>query len=302
MAFFIAVPIRVDGLYSSGETVMQALADFRFLPYRDDQPADADFRGQARPDKPCNVNPEVAYLSENFVAEPFSDVNLWLPQGLHLHWALPNALTIGRHPPGAGGEPNPSRPIEFPAIPNRWLVIRTGGGLADKRWVVQSDYLSGPRPSWPADPHQSIMPPVAYPLRNPKDGEPPFQFSGRVASWLVGRTTKSWAQTFYINTTRRSPQWATANPTFTPSTPIAIACFREPLMPRSQPRRCAVISNTRSAVGTAIARGTPRPSSAIPCGSCSTTSIRTHRLDLRRARGLRPSHPELPGDASAHSP
>jgi hypothetical protein len=154
---------------------MQALADFRFLPYRDDKPADAGFREEVRTDKPHDVNSEVAYLSENFVAEPFSDDTLWLPQGLHLHWALPDALTVGRHPPGANGEPDPSRPIEFPSIPNRWLVIRTGGNLKTKRWVVESDYLWSPR-AQPALP----MLPVTYPLRYPVDGEPPFRYLGRV--------------------------------------------------------------------------------------------------------------------------
>ncbi len=300
MAFFIAVPIRVDGLYSSGETVMQALADFRFLPYRDDQPADADFRGQARPDKPCDVNPEVAYLSENFVAEPFSDVDLWLPQGLHLHWALPDALTIGRHPPGAGGEPDPSRPIEFPAIPNRWLVIRTGGGLADKRWVVESDYLYEPRPSWPADPHQSIMPPVAYPLRNPKDGEPPFRFLGRVRELASGPYDEELGADFLHKHDETLTAMGYGEPNFHafyPNCHSVLGLFdaevtATPLRSDLEYQVCGWYSD----------RPDCPAKLAIPCGSCSTTSIRTHRLDLRLVRGLRPSHPELPGDASAHSP
>src|ERR1700722_7694221 len=58
--------------------------------------------------------------------------------GIHLHWALPDALTRGR-PPSSGGE------IDFPHVPNRWLVVRVGldaGGKSQcKLWVVQSDFL-----------------------------------------------------------------------------------------------------------------------------------------------------------------
>jgi hypothetical protein len=61
-------------------------------------------------------------------------------KGIHLHWALPDALTRGRAP--AGGE------IDFPHVPNRWLVLRTGldtGGQSEcKMWVVQSDFLEAP--------------------------------------------------------------------------------------------------------------------------------------------------------------
>lgn len=57
--------------------------------------------------------------------------------GVHLHWALPDALTHGRAAKGGG-------PIEFPLAPNRWLIMRSGtadGKWQCKLWVVQSDYL-----------------------------------------------------------------------------------------------------------------------------------------------------------------
>src|SRR4051794_22439756 len=37
--------------------------------------------------------------------------------GVHLHWALPDALTHGRAQSG-------SERIEFPYVPNRWLIVR----------------------------------------------------------------------------------------------------------------------------------------------------------------------------------
>ncbi len=61
--------------------------------------------------------------------------------GVHLHWALPDALTRGRAASGSQ--------MEFPLVPNRWLVLRFGGpteaGQApwpSKLWVVESDYLT----------------------------------------------------------------------------------------------------------------------------------------------------------------
>jgi hypothetical protein len=60
------------------------------------------------------------------------------PVGIALHWALPDALTHGR-------QDDPSAALDFPWVPNRWLVARfyaTGAGAwAAKAWVVQSDFL-----------------------------------------------------------------------------------------------------------------------------------------------------------------
>lgn len=59
-----------------------------------------------------------------------------LPQGIHLHFRLPRALTRGHHE--GGGD------VEFPYIPNRWLVQRYyKDTCADKwgynAWLVRSD-------------------------------------------------------------------------------------------------------------------------------------------------------------------
>lgn len=80
--------------------------------------------------------------------------------GVHLHWALPDALTRGRQKRPA----NPQEPRgapEFPFIPNRWMVQRiwrkpqtnsppsTSPGspveISVRAWVVESDYLYGTR-------------------------------------------------------------------------------------------------------------------------------------------------------------
>jgi hypothetical protein len=61
------------------------------------------------------------------------------PTGIILHWALPDGYSRGR-------VSRPNGPMEFPLIPNRWLVRRTLGrgaatAPAPKSWVIESDYL-----------------------------------------------------------------------------------------------------------------------------------------------------------------
>lgn len=175
MSNFLLIPIRVDALFvQTGQPVVQALADFRFLPWVDETAPDTDFRNKgAKQTKARDINGDVAYISENFVAQPFSDTNLMLPAGLHLHWALPDALVTGRHPRDSEGVPAPAS-LQYPAIPNRWLVVRDDG----VKWVVESDYL------YPAGttPVQSMQP-ATWPLATLANDAPPnvqpFRFIGR---------------------------------------------------------------------------------------------------------------------------
>ena len=52
-----------------------------------------------------------AYLSSAIAAGGLNT----LPKGVHLHWALPDALTRGAENGGS---------VRFPAVPDRWLVTR----------------------------------------------------------------------------------------------------------------------------------------------------------------------------------
>lgn len=187
MSDILLVPIHLDALYLQRDTfVAEAVANFTRLPY---------FNGQR------DVNPDIANISEDIVIEPFQDKNFNLKAGLHLHWALPDALTktiaitivekqaftkaFGDGADGGDGiwtqligqqwikeidsskasvmpidqrtgndlgsfenrreaiEAILSQPLgtAFPAVPNRWLVERRGGGLSAKKWVIESDYL-----------------------------------------------------------------------------------------------------------------------------------------------------------------
>ncbi|MBM7116089.1 hypothetical protein [Archangium primigenium] len=113
---FLQVPLRLQALcLDTEQTVVRALADYRRLPSRHDK-GDVD-------DQPN--------LSGAILTPPFTR-DLPLPAGIHLHWMLPQALTRGES--DASG-------IRFPQVPNRWLILRSGGDQPERQWVVESDYL-----------------------------------------------------------------------------------------------------------------------------------------------------------------
>lgn len=99
--------------------------------------ANTDFSQQPFSTTTQDFNPNVANLSEDIVSQPFDNQNLYLKAGIHLHWSLPDALTKGKLTPQG---------TDFPAVPNRWLVVRTqkatsGQRTVEQAWVVESDYL-----------------------------------------------------------------------------------------------------------------------------------------------------------------
>jgi hypothetical protein len=54
--------------------------------------------------------------------------------GVYLHWVLPAALRSGLHNPATGD-------VEYPLVPNRWLVVRASGSASRQftGWVIESD-------------------------------------------------------------------------------------------------------------------------------------------------------------------
>lgn len=152
----LMVPIHLDALYvpETGElSVIEPMADFTRLPY---------FDGKQ------DVNPDVANISEEIVSQPFQDRGFHLKSGVHLHWALPDALTKGSSQDRQNGEAQ----FSFPIVPNRWLVIRTHNENeveVEQQWVVESDYLY---PSGNSDPQNAIV----YPHQ---DETQPFRYMGR---------------------------------------------------------------------------------------------------------------------------
>lgn len=120
----LIVPIQADSLFLEQDTLLsEPLADFSRLPF---------FNGKR------DVNPDVAYVSENFVSPPLQNQNLRFRQGLHLHWALPGAFAQGQHTAAANAA-DPDR-FSYPTVPDRWLVQRRLNG-ADKQWLVESNFL-----------------------------------------------------------------------------------------------------------------------------------------------------------------
>lgn len=146
----LMVPIHLDGLFLAEDTLaVEAFADFSRLPFTDGTK---------------DYNPDTPNLSESVLSQPFQNRNLNLKQGMHLHWSLPDALTQG----GDSGTE-----ADFPAAPNRWLIVRTSPSKGEKRWMVESDYL-----------HQGIDNPyhaIAYPvdISQVGNGSQPYHYMGR---------------------------------------------------------------------------------------------------------------------------
>jgi hypothetical protein len=85
-------------------------------------------------------------MPDEFVGEHVSPP----PAGVHLHWSLPAGLTHGVE--------NKTGEIEFPFVPNRWLVVRIQSSPEDRRlspaaWIVLSDAYGKDCTSYYIDPH-----------------------------------------------------------------------------------------------------------------------------------------------------
>jgi hypothetical protein len=138
---------------------MEEMTDYRNLPYVD---------------KNNNVkNSGKAYISSSVLSPPFENLNLTLKAGIHLHWAMPDALIKGIAK--ADG-------ITFPLVPNRWLIMRRGGNKNDKQWVIESDYLYPDGVDRLTEPINILHHPDS--ARNERQ---PFRFLGRkweLTQWL----------------------------------------------------------------------------------------------------------------------
>jgi hypothetical protein len=85
---------------------------------------------------------------ESPMLPPFDDQKTAPPSmGVYLHWALPDGLTHGVE--------NEKGSIEFPLVPNRWLVVRLQEAKPTAAWVVLSDELGASCASPFIDPQQS---------------------------------------------------------------------------------------------------------------------------------------------------
>ncbi|MEE1794545.1 hypothetical protein PUR28_27865 [Streptomyces sp. BE308] len=115
----LLVPLQVDALVvddrsrQGGTTFRRWIAVFKKLGHHEDPEPDP-YTGET-----------------DFKSHPGND-------GVYLQWRLPQAARTGRQLPDGT--------VDFPKIPNRWLVVRYSGSgtepaQASSVWVVESDYL-----------------------------------------------------------------------------------------------------------------------------------------------------------------
>ncbi|MER7169408.1 hypothetical protein ABT336_25535 [Micromonospora sp. NPDC000207] len=170
----LMVPVHLDALHCPADrVVVRSTADYSRLPYFD-----------GRSDR----NGDVAQISEEIVGRPFQDDTAVLQAGVHLHWALPDALTRGRQRPD-----QPAGTVRFPAVPNRWLVRRgETGTLPARSWVVESDYL---HPDGTGDAAGVAVP---YPPAPAQGRHRPFRYLGRAVPfelWRAGDPSAAYVDT-----------------------------------------------------------------------------------------------------------
>jgi hypothetical protein len=125
----LRIPIQLDSLFvgSGGLPLTLPMADFSQLPFYLSDGSTIN----AQPPTPNLA--EAAFTRQLGRAADASGFDLRAPPGLHLHWALPDALTNGNNHNGE---------TQFPPVPNRWLVRRLdASGHLQKSWVVESDFL-----------------------------------------------------------------------------------------------------------------------------------------------------------------
>src|SRR5579872_5535571 len=96
----LVVPVNVVGFCVSASDAQETTGGFAG--------ATVDYRDQ--------TGDTGAYLGENVVLALYKPTAHRLEAGVHLHWALPDALTHAANDPQAG--------LRFPPAPDRWQIGR----------------------------------------------------------------------------------------------------------------------------------------------------------------------------------
>lgn len=164
----LVVPVFLDGLcLAHGQPTGGPLLDPRNLPFvgRDDH-------------GPADMHSDTPWLGASVSRPALAGTDAWLPAGVHLHWALPDALAHARR---RGDDPTD---IAFRPAPDRWLVTRRRGQLRERRWLVESNYLWPHDQTWtPAQLQRGQGPdglaPYLLPAALRREGTPPWRYLGR---------------------------------------------------------------------------------------------------------------------------
>lgn len=115
----LVIPIQVDAiLLRQGCSCIGQDVNFQGLPY---------FNAK----KGVLMNQDRPFLAESIIAQPFKNDSLFLDEGIHLHWTLPDLVTAGK---ALNGE------TIFPAAPNRWYVRKVKNNKSEE-WIIESDYI-----------------------------------------------------------------------------------------------------------------------------------------------------------------
>ena len=178
----LIVPMNVEALCVGNAltetTFCGPTADFSDLPRYDDQ-------------KGYMVgNPYIHESINRFATETFK-------VGIHLHWALPEALTKGI-------KEQTSEQINFPALPNCWLITRIHqtnrspqNPIIDiKNWILESDYVPNNNEAMTSD-----IPPISIPDNTNKNQY--FNFLGRVYPFENYGKEKGQGSSFQILTGKK---------------------------------------------------------------------------------------------------
>ena len=158
MSNSLLVPIHLDALSLLQTTaVAEEMTDYTLLPYY------YNFNNW------WERNANEPFLSSTVLSPPFEHLNLNLEAGIHLHWSLPDALTKGL---------NTATGLVFPAVPNRWLIMRSGGDMSSATWVVESDYLH-PCDIRSSNPPENVWGSINILYPPEEEYYQPFRFMGR---------------------------------------------------------------------------------------------------------------------------
>lgn len=152
MSAVLWVPVHLDALVlRQGMDVADTHVRFERLPYL--------AKGQ-------DIAADDAFLGDIITSKPLEDQALHLSAGIHLHWALPDALTHG--------EQDDTGEIVFPVVPDRWVVVRLRDANPEAAWIVESNYL------YPEG-TGALSGSIAFPIDISDKGQP-FRFMGRAIS------------------------------------------------------------------------------------------------------------------------
>src|SRR5687768_661413 len=172
MPGYIIVPIELAiKLVTEAEVVAEAKVDFSLMPYNDGKE---------------DVNSEFAFISENFLSVPFQNRNFLLKPGVHLHWTLPDALTMGKiidH--DKRDNKFKGKHVTHNDVPDRWIIKRSqsDGISKEKTWIVESNYL---HPAGEMNKYNAIT----FPFEK-ESWAVPYRYMGRSYEYTNGAIYKS---------------------------------------------------------------------------------------------------------------